>query len=261
LALAALLKISASRFRRVLLRLKERETLSRFLPAPALERVEKDPTSLEMGGEEQMATILFADIRGFTAISSHLTPKQIVGMLNEYFEEMVDEIFAWEGVMDKFIGDGICAVFVPPLAPRQQALNALQCALGMRRRLAALNARREDRGEAPLEIGIGIHSGALLAGYIGSSKRMEYTHIGDSVNVASRIEGLTKDLGAPILASQASATLCGRSAIFRLRPLRRAKVKGKLRALKVYAVEEVKAKVKQTYGPTRRFHKNLENMD
>jgi class 3 adenylate cyclase len=233
--------ITAKRFRQTLVRMKERDAFERFLPATAVQRLTEDPTVLNLGGEEQEVAILFTDVRGFTAMSSKMTPAQVVRMLNEYFGEMVEVLFEHGGVLDKFIGDGLCAVFGPPDAPREQARKALRCALAMQARLAQLNQRRIARGEPELKIGIGIHAGPVLAGNIGSELRMEYTHIGDSVNTCARIESLTKELGAGILASEACLALAGKEASFKARKMRKMKVKGKARALQVYAIEPPKA--------------------
>jgi class 3 adenylate cyclase len=233
-ALTGMLIWSARRLRTVIRRVKERDAFARFLPGPAVERLTRDPTALHLGGEEQEATVLFADIRGFTTIAEGLAPADVVALLNEYFQEMVDEIFRWEGILDKFIGDGICAVFGPPLAGGDAARRAVQCAQGMLRRLEGLNRARASRGEAALRIGIGVHTGRLIAGNVGSPVRMEYTHIGDTVNTASRLEGLTKDLGSPIVLSEATALRAGED--LSLRDLGPVAVRGKPDPVRLFAV-------------------------
>jgi class 3 adenylate cyclase len=233
-ALGALLIWSARRLRAVIRRVKERDAFARFLPGPAVERLTADPSALHLGGEEQEATVLFADIRGFTTIAEALEPAEVVTLLNEYFQEMVDEIFRWEGILDKFIGDGICAVFGPPLGEVDQAKRAIECARGMMRRLEGLNRARASRGEVALRIGIGIHTGRLIAGNVGSPVRMEYTHIGDTVNTASRIEGLTKEHGAPILVSEASLKKAGEVAARDVGPVA---VRGRPEPVRLYAIE------------------------
>ncbi len=240
-AFAAMLLYSTRQLRTLFVKVQQRDAFARFLPGPAVERLSRDPAALELGGQEQEATVLFADIRGFTSLSSRLTPEAVVNLLNEYFAEMVDEIFRCEGILDKFIGDGICAVFGRPLGEVDQARRAVRCALKMLGRLETLNRKRAERGEPPLGIGIGLHTGKLVAGNIGSPLRLEYTHIGDTVNTASRIEGLTKELGRPLLASAATIARAGGPAVLArqgvsLEPMEPVTLRGKEEPMVVYAL-------------------------
>lgn len=236
-SLGVVLAFTSSRLRRVISRVKERDALARFLPGPVVDQLSRDPSALSLGGEEQEATVLFADIRDFTALSHTMKPADVVLLLNEYFAEMVDEIFKRNGILDKFIGDAIYAVFAPPLAVEDQAKRALECALGMLERLEGLNRVRLARGDPPLRIGIGIHTGKLLAGNVGTPVRMEYTHIGDVVNTASRIEGLTKELKEPLLISEATYKQTQGVVDMVARMMAPIPVKGKPEPLRVYAID------------------------
>ena len=156
---------------------------------------------VELGGESLQVTVLFTDIRDFTSLSEKMEAHALVALLNEYFTEMVAIVIGEGGVVDKYIGDAIMAVFGAPVPHPDDALRAARAALRMRTGLASLNERLAARGVAPLRTGIGIHSGTVVAGNIGSEQRMEYTVIGDSVNLASRLEGSTKELGVDVVIS------------------------------------------------------------
>lgn len=207
-SVGAVCAFAAHRQHAVVRRVQERDAFARFLPAPLVEKLGRDGGA-SLGGEEGEATVLFADIRGFTTLSSGMSAADVVKMLNEYFTEMVEEVFAHHGVLDKFIGDGLCAAFPTAVTGENAAEQALRCAQAMLRRLEKLNEKRVARGEPPLAIGIGLHTGSVMCGNIGSPLRLEYTHIGDTVNTASRIEGLTKDLHTALLASSTTMERAG----------------------------------------------------
>jgi len=180
-----------------------RANYSRFLPEYVVKQMLENPESFKLGGVNQTITILFADIRGFTRISEHAPPEKIVGLLNRYFSAMTDIIFAHGGTLDKYLGDGLMALFGAPTTTPEDASNALNAAVAMQRRLLGINTELRQEGLSEVGVGIGLHTGEVTVGYIGSERRSEYTAIGDSVNTASRLESNAR--GGEILVSDATA--------------------------------------------------------
>ena len=155
-----------------------------------------------LAGERREVAVLFSDIRDFTRRSEGMTPESLIDMLNQYFTEMTDVVHANDGTVDKFIGDGMMAFFGAPQRLENPSQNAVDAALQMLDRLETLNRRLVEQGFEPLRIGIGIHVGDVIIGHVGSASRHEYTAIGDAVNTASRVEGLTKDAGCALLVTK-----------------------------------------------------------
>lgn len=166
---------------------KKRQDFCRFLSPDVVEKIMQDETDLELGGQKTTATTMFCDIRGFTNISESLSPQEIVAMLNEHFTAVTEIIFDLKGTINKFIGDEIMCVFGAPFIIGDEEIRAVQAGLAIQQRTRELNLVREREGRPVFQVGIGIETGDVSAGYIGSPMRMEYTVIGDRVNVASRL--------------------------------------------------------------------------
>lgn len=183
-----------------------RANYSRFMPEYVVKQLLEKPDSFRLGGINQTITVLFADIRGFTSLSEHENPEKVVRLLNSYFTAMSEIIFEFGGTLDKYIGDGLMAIFGAPTATPNDPQNALRTAVAMQKRLLILNKELREAGFPDVQIGIGLHTGEATIGYIGSEKRSEYTAIGDTVNLAARLE--SNALPGQILISDATAKLC-----------------------------------------------------
>jgi adenylate cyclase len=211
---------------------KLRVTMGKYMTEEVLQHVLAG--EVELGGKLLEITILFCDLRGFTTFAEKRSAQELVGILNEYFTEMVDCVMGEGGVVDKYIGDNIMAVFGAPVSRPDDAMRAVRSALAMRAALAKLNARFAERGIEPLRFGIGLHTGEVVAGNIGSAKRMEYTVIGDAVNVASRLESKTKDLETDLLISDATRERLDPS--IDVEAIGEVNVKGRAQAVKIFKV-------------------------
>lgn len=207
-------------------------TMYRYMTPEVAERVMALGEDALMEGERREVTILFSDIRSYTSLTEKMEAVEVVALLNNYFETMVEAVFNFEGTLDKFIGDALMAVFGAPLPLPNHGWMAVQSALEMRQRLAEFNRRRLEKQQEPVRIGIGISSGEVVSGNIGSQKRMDYTVIGDGVNVSSRLEGVTKEYGCDIILSEFTYQLC-QDRVW-VRELDRIRVKGKSHPISIY---------------------------
>ena len=216
-----------------------RETFGRYVTRQVADHLMKGNVSL--GGELVPVTVLFSDIRSFTSISETMQPQALLDFLNEYFSGMVESVMLHHGVVDKFIGDAIMAVFGAPVPQPDDPLHAVKAALEMRARLRKINENFKARGLPEIRAGIGLHSGQVVAGNMGHVERMEYTVIGDAVNLASRLEGMTKELMCDIILSEDLYRQV--EAHVEAQPLHMIKVKGREQEVMVYRLIALKAGV------------------
>lgn len=192
-----------------------RRMFAQYMSEKVITHLMAHPERLKLGGERRQISLLFSDLAGFTSLSEGLEPEKVVGLLNDYLSRMTDIILEEEGTVDKFEGDAIMAFWGAPLPQEDQALRACRAALRQHAALADLNRHFAESGLPPLRMRIGLHSGDAVVGNLGSQKRFDYTAIGDSVNLAARLEGLNKFYGTAILASETTKQECGDGVIFR----------------------------------------------
>jgi adenylate cyclase len=215
-----------------------KEAFSRYVSRQVAGLILDDPEKYisTLKGQRKTIAVLFADIRGFTRIAEALGPEQVVAMLNVYLTYMTDVVFRYEGTLDKFLGDGLMAIFGAPVEQPNSTLNAVQAALDMRERLHKFNLAREIGGEEPVLVGIGINYGDAIVGNIGSRERMDYSVIGDTVNVAQRIQTFTEG-GQIILAEPAYRRV---EAYVEGRPLGPHELRGKRERIELFEVTSLK---------------------
>ena len=209
---------------------KSRAQLQRLLSPNLVDQIVNGKLQLDEGGALSEVTMLFCDIRGFTAMSESRTPQELVRLLNEYFELMVDVLFRHEGTLDKFVGDEIVALFGAPVAMPRSELKAVECALDMMRAIDELNRMRASEGQEEIRIGIGINTGTVVTGAIGSSRALQYTAIGDAVNTASRLCSIAKP--GEVILSDATYEKVKHEVM--AVAMKSARVKGKTDALRIY---------------------------
>ena len=212
---------------------KIRNIFQKYVPNEVIDQYFQKPESM-LVGENRVLSVLFSDIRGFTTISERMRPDELVEALNDYFARMVDVIITLRGIVDKYIGDAIMAFFGAPVKHTDDAYQSVIAGFDMLDALERFNVQQVERERAPFRIGIGINYGVATVGNIGSEKKMDYTVIGDMVNLASRLEGLTKIYHEPLIISESV-----HRSVEKLMPCRmldRVAVKGKTQGVRIYAV-------------------------
>jgi adenylate cyclase len=192
----------------------------------------RDPERLVLTGERREVTVLFCDLRGFTRLAENLKPEEVVHLLNDFYELMIEATFRHEGTLDKFLGDAVMAVFGAPVHHEDHSIRAIRTALAMQAGIKELSARRLRDGKQPLAAGIGVSTGEAVAGTVGTEERMEYTVIGESVNLAARLESVAKP--TQILISP--RTYESANGLVTVRSLGTVRVKGKDDAVEAYEV-------------------------
>jgi adenylate cyclase len=212
-----------------------RERLGRYFSPRVAEHIEQQQADELASGQHCEVTVLFSDIRGFTALCERLGSTEIVALLNEYHARMVAVVFAHGGTLDKYLGDGLMAYFGAPVPQPDHAERAVRCAVAMQEQLVQLNADSAHRGQLPLRMGIGVHTGLAIVGSIGAPHRREFTAIGDAVNLASRLEQLTKIYQETVILS--GATREKLSDGFKLKLLENAPVRGRVEPVEAFAVD------------------------
>lgn len=217
-------------------RAQMKKIFSKYVSRDVLDVILKDPEAVRLGGEEKEVTVFFSDIRGFTTLSEKTTPQELVLILNQYFTAMTEEVLRRRGVLDKYIGDAIMAFWGAPVEDQNQADNALMASLAMIKKLKILNEKFKSKGKPEINIGIGLYTGPAIVGNIGAETRFDYTVIGDTVNVASRLEGLNKEFKTNIIIGESTKNkLRGQ---YSFQSLGSVSVKGRKEPLNIYTVNE-----------------------
>lgn len=211
---------------------RTKQAFSHYVNASVVEEILKDPEKLKLWGEDRVLTVLFSDIRGFTTISEQMEPQDVVSLLNEYLEVMTRVVFKYDGTLDKYVGDEIMAIFGAPLNQTDHAYRACLTALEMMKELKQLNLRLQSQGKPQLNIGIGINTGKMVVGNIGSELKKDYTVIGDNVNLGARLEGTNKEFGTNIIISEFTYQLI--ISQIKVRELGNVIVKGKQKPVRIY---------------------------
>ncbi|HKV54387.1 MAG TPA: adenylate/guanylate cyclase domain-containing protein [Candidatus Binataceae bacterium] len=220
--------------------LRERETIKRafsgYISRQVLETIIEKGELSALKGERRRITVLFSDIRGFTSIAEGMSPEEVVQMLSEFFDRMVEVVMRHKGTIDKFLGDGMMVIFGAPVDDVYQEEHAVMAALEMQKEMRALSQGWEEKGRRALKMGIGINSGNAVVGNIGSEEHMEYTAIGDTVNLASRLEAVTKELGVDVIVSE--YTYEAVRPLFQWKPAGTVEIRGRSEAVRAFTLED-----------------------
>ena len=211
-----------------------RSMFSSYVTEKVVNELIKNPNLAKLGGERREITVLFSDVRGFTTFSEKHSPEEVIAILNEYLGEMTQVVFNWDGTLDKFIGDAIVAFWGAPLPQPDHAERAVKCSLDMIKRLRELQEKWAAEAKDPLDCGIGLNTGEVVVGNIGAEgKKMDYTVIGDHVNLCSRVESLTRKYDSHVLMTE-----------FTLEKIRPLMAEGKLNGIRVEGLDRVAVKGK-----------------
>ncbi len=237
---------------------KVRGAFQQYVSASVIEEIMKHPEKLKLGGEKKNVTVFFSDIRGFTSISEKLSPEELVKLLNEYLSAMTDIIMKNGGLVDKYMGDAIMAFWGAPIDDPDHAKKCCEASLEMKEKLTELQKKWTKEGKPPLNMGIGINTGDVVVGNMGSEQRFDYTVMGDNVNLGSRLEGVNKEYGTTIIISQFTYEKI-KDHDFVIRELDMIKVKGKNEPIKIYGMAGKKGAVdKEMLKSIEHFNKGLQ---
>ncbi len=213
---------------------RERRRLAQFFSPAVLREITRQRSDRALSSQRRLVTVLFSDIRGFTSISERVEPEQVAALLSEYLTEMTEVVFRHHGAVDKYIGDSIMALYNAPFDDPDHAANAVRTALELQERTLAVSAHWEAQLGAQIRIGVGISTGEVVVGTLGSRQRLEYTAIGDTVNLASRVEGLTREYEASIIVTESTCALVRER--FLIRELGAVPVRGRARPVQIYGI-------------------------
>jgi len=219
-----------------------KKIFSHYVSRDVFHELLNNPKAAALGGRRVLATVLFSDLRGFTTLSEKTEPELLIGQLNEYFSAMVEVVFEHRGTVDKFVGDMIMALFNVPLPDHAHADNAVRCAVAMQRRLLELNARWRAEGRCEFHSGVGVNTGQMIVGNVGSESIRSYTVIGDQVNLGSRLESLCKEYKVEIIISEQTRDLLQDD--YPVREIGDVVVKGKSKPVGIFSVEWRESKAK-----------------